>query len=45
LRRGYEVNESSSEEYEEAIQQETKKSSRIEDWRQHVVATTYHDNK
>jgi len=45
LGRGYEVNESGSKEYEEVIQQETKKSSRIEGWRQHVVATTYYNNK
>jgi len=37
LKRGHEVNRSCSEEYKEAIQQETKESSRIEGWRQHVA--------
>ena len=37
LKRGHKVNRSYSEEYEEAIQQETKESSRIEGWRQHVA--------
>ena len=34
---GHKVNGRSIEEYEEAVQQEKTKSSRIESWRQHVV--------
>jgi len=37
LERGHKVNRSGLEEYEEAIQQEKKESSMIEDWRQHVA--------
>ena len=34
---GHKVNRRSTEEYEEAVQQEKMKFSRIESWRQHVV--------
>ena len=37
LRRGYKVNGSGLEEYEEAIRQEMKESSEIEGWRQCVA--------